>query len=89
MDYKPSDEAAELCGFTSPRASVSIIYTSETGAEGTLSFTLGTGSLDGAGCYLRLEGDTTIYQVDAASVDALLTTAESGLPGAAPAEETP
>ena len=89
VDYKPSDEAAELCGFTSPRASVSIIYTSETGAEGTLSFTLGTGSLDGAGCYLRLEGDTTIYQVDAASVDALLTTAESGLPGAAPAEEAP
>ena len=79
VDYKPSDEAASICGFDAPRAELSVYYETETGTEGSLKLTFGGASLDEDGCYVRMEGDPTIYQMDAAAVDTILAVAESGL----------
>ena len=69
MDYKPTDEAAALCGFDAPQATVTILYLNDTGTEGTLTLTFGSENLDQTGYYVRMEGDSTIYQMDTASVD--------------------
>ena len=79
VDYKPSDEAASICGFDAPRAELSVYYETETGTEGSVKLTFGGASLDEDGCYVRMEGDPTIYQMDAAAVDTILAVAESGL----------
>ena len=44
-----------------------------------MKLTFGGASLDEDGCYVRMEGDPTIYQMDAAAVDTILAVAESGL----------
>ena len=86
VDYKPTDEAVELCGFDAPRAVVTVIYLTETGTEQTLTLTFGSDNLDGTGCYVRVNEDTTIYQVDSGDADAILTVAASGLTETADAE---
>ena len=80
VDYKPTDEAAALCGFDAPQATVTILYLNDTGTEGTLTF--GSENLDQTGYYVRMEGDSTIYQMDTASVDTILSVAENGLTAA-------
>lgn len=81
VDYKPSDQAADICGFTTPAASLTVLYRTESGAEQTLSLVLGGKTLDGAGYYIRVGDDTTIYQAPAGSVEALLSVAAAGLAG--------
>ena len=56
MDYKPTDEAAALCGFDAPQATVTILYLNDTGTEGTLTLTFGSENLDQTGYYVRMEG---------------------------------
>ena len=82
VDYKPTDEAAALCGFDAPQATVTILYLNDTGTEGTLTLTFGSENLDQTGYYVRMEGDSTIYQIDTASVDTILSVAENGLTAA-------
>jgi len=82
VDYKPTDEAAALCGFDAPQATVTILYLNDTGTEGTLTLTFGSENLDQTGYYVRMEGDSTIYQMDTASVDTILSVAENGLTAA-------
>ena len=82
VDYKPTDEAAALCGFDAPQATVTILYQNDTGTEGTLTLTFGSENLDQTGYYVRMEGDSTIYQMDTASVDTILSVAENGLTAA-------
>ena len=79
VDYRPSDDAAGLCGFAEPTLNLSVIYLSEGGAEQTLLLTLGSVSLDGAGYYARMNDDPSIYQLDSTSISALLEMAASGL----------
>ena len=79
VDYKPTDEAASLCGFDSPQATVTVLYLDETGQEQTLVLTFGSENLDQTGYYVRVGEDTTIYQMDTAAVDTILSVAESGL----------
>ena len=79
VDYKPTDEAAELCGFDDPLATVTVLYLDETGQEQTLVLTFGRENLDQTGYYVQLGGDSTIYQMDTSSVDTILSVAESGL----------
>ena len=79
MDYKPTDEAAELCGFDDPLATVTVLYLDETGQEQTLVLTFGSENLDQTGYYVQLGEDSTIYQMDTSSVDTILSVAESGL----------
>ena len=78
-DYKPSDEAVELCGFGSPTAVLTASYVTDSGTEGTLTLTLGTKNVDGDSYYARMDDDTTIYLLSASAVSALVTAASSGL----------
>ena len=78
-DYKPSDEAVELCGFGSPTAVLTASYVTDSGTEGTLTLTLGTKNVDGDSYYARMDDDTTIYLISASAVSALVTAASSGL----------
>lgn len=79
VDYKPTDEAAELCGFDDPLATVTVLYLDETGQEQTLVLTFGSENLDQTGYYVQLGEDSTIYQMDTSSVDTILSVTESGL----------
>lgn len=78
-DYKPSDEAVELCGFGSPTAVLTASYVTDSGTEGTLTLALGTKNVDGDSYYARMDDDTTIYLLSASAVSALVTAVSSGL----------
>lgn len=78
-DYKPSDEAVELCGFGAPTAVLTASYVTDSGTEETLTLTLGTKNVDGDSYYARMDDDTTIYLLSASAVSALVTAASSGL----------
>ncbi len=79
VDYRPSDEAAELCGFAAPAAQVEVVYTTSGGGEQTLSFTVGSPLEDGSGRYVRLGEEAAIYAMDTACLDPLLPIAVQGL----------
>ena len=81
VDYKPTEEAVALCGFEAPAAQLEIVYRTETGAEQSFSLTAGAQSLDGSGRYVRLGGDSTIYEMTADSLTDLLAIAAGGLEG--------
>lgn len=79
VDYDPSDEALEICGFTTPAATVTVNYTSSAGTDETLSLTIGAQVLDGSGRYVRLGEASTIYSLPTASLDPLMRLAANGL----------
>lgn len=79
IDYNPSDEAAEICGFTPPAALLKADYITASGEEKSASLAVGTKTLDGSGYYACVNGEPTIYQVSPECVDALLAMAEAGL----------
>ena len=81
VDYKPTEEAVALCGFEAPAAQLEIVYRTESGAEQSFSLTAGAQSLDGSGRYVRLGGDSTIYEMTADSLTDLLAIAAGGLEG--------
>ena len=81
VDYKPTDEAVSLCGFDAPAAQVEAIYHTESGAELSFSLTVGAQTLDGSSRYIRLGGDSTIYETAADSLTNLLAIAANGLEG--------
>ena len=81
VDYKPTGEAVALCGFEAPAAQLEIVYRTESGAEQSFSLTAGAQSLDGSGRYVRLGGDSTIYEMTADSLTDLLAIAAGGLEG--------
>ena len=87
VDFKPSDEAVTLCGFDAPQAVLSVIYLSETGAEETLSLTIGAENLDQDGYYVRVNDDSTIDQMTASSLDSILAVAAGGLSAESGAEQ--
>ena len=79
--FRPSAEAAEICGFTDETAVV-LQATHHHGGE-NLQFTLTVGSvaLDGTSRYVRLNDEAPIYQMDETLLDSLLALAETGLEG--------
>lgn len=82
VDFKPTDEAVEICGFSEPTAVLTVEYTDETGAEQTLTVTVGgvmPSDGDTQNRYVRINDDTTIYEMTDISLNALLTLAQSGL----------
>ena len=87
VDYKPAEEAAVLCGFDAPRASVTVHYLEETGQEASMTLDIGGENLDQTGYYVRVNGDAAIYQIDTAGVDTILSVAEKGLAAAQGAAE--
>lgn len=49
VDYRPSDEAASICGFDAPDALVQVTYTPEDGSESIWTLTVGTTEPGGTG----------------------------------------
>ena len=79
VDYRPSDEAASLCGFDAPDALVQVTYTPEDGSESVWTLTVGTTEPGGTGRYARIGADTTIYLLETALLDPLMRIAAGGL----------
>lgn len=83
VDYRPSDEAAEICGFASPDAILKVEYAAA-GTDQTFTLTVGARMPDESGRYVQLGDDTTIYAVPSDHMDALMTISVSGMRGPAP-----
>ncbi|MDO4315830.1 MAG: DUF4340 domain-containing protein [Oscillospiraceae bacterium] len=81
VDYRPSDEAATICGFDEPAAKLKVEYVTDTGVEQTLELTIGLPLPDGSGRYTRLGEDTTIYLLPTAALDPLMRVSVNGLEG--------
>ena len=63
-------------------------YLTDSDDAQTLVLEIGGENLDGDGYYVRVNDDTTIYQMNLDDVDALLAAARSGLTAADGAENT-
>ena len=79
VDYRPSDEASEICGFSAPDAQVEVSYRTEGGTDQTLTLTVGKAPADGEGRYVRVGEDETIYLMETALLDPLMRLAANGL----------
>ena len=55
VDYRPTNDAAALCGFDKPDAVITVKYTGEGNTDGTLTLTVGDRVLDGDGRYVRMD----------------------------------
>ena len=82
VDYRPSAEAAEICGFDSPDAILKVEYAAG-GLDQTFTMNVGARMPDQSGRYVQLEDDSTIYAMPTESVDALMTISVAGMRGAA------
>ena len=80
VDYRPSDEAASICGFDAPAAQVSVFYRSG-GVDQMLCLAIGNPLPDGSGRYTRIGDDTTIYLLSTSLLDPLMRVSVSGLEG--------
>ena len=87
VDFKPTDEAVTICGFDEP-VTVTLNYLTDSDDAQTLVLEIGAENLDGDGYYVRVNDDTTIYQMNLDDVDALLAAARSGLTAADGTENT-
>ena len=89
VDYFPSEEAAEICGFQSADAILKAEYAAG-GMDQTFVLTVGARMPDESGRYVRLEEDGAIYALATDGVDALMTISVAGMRGVtqepAPAE---
>lgn len=79
VDYRPSDDAAVLCGSEQPAAQLKVFYTTASGADQTLTLTIGQPLLDGSGRYVWMDDDATIYHLPTAALDPLMRVSVSGL----------
>ncbi len=88
VDYFPSEEAAEICGFSPADAILKVEYAAN-GADQTFTLSVGARMPDESGRYVRLE-DGAIYALGTDSIDAVMTISVAGMRGAvqepAPAE---
>ena len=78
--YRPSEEAASICGFDNP-AKISVTYTTENGSDSALDLVIGAPLPDGSGRYVRLGEDSTIYLLPTESLDPLMHISAVGLEG--------
>lgn len=83
VDYRPSDDAAALCGFDKPDAVITVKYTGEDGKDEALTLTVGSQVLDGDGRYVRMDDDTSVYRMTADKLDMLMKVSVNGLESAA------
>ena len=69
VDYFPSEEAAEICGFHSADAILKVEYAAN-GTDQTFTLSVGARMPDQSGRYVRLEEDGAIYALSTDSIDA-------------------
>jgi len=83
VDYRPSEEAAEICGFgENPVAGLILSYAQEDSEdEGSLMVYIGEPDLSGTGRYVRFGSDSTIYLLPTAALDPLMRVSMYGLEG--------
>lgn len=83
VDYRPSEEAAKICGFgENPVAGLILTYTQEDSEEeGSLMVSIGEPDLSGTGRYVRIGSDSTIYLLPTAALDPLMRVSVYGLEG--------
>lgn len=79
VDYRPTDKAAEICGFTEPAAVLTVQSFTEGGADRTDVLTVGLPDPAGIGRYVRINNDDTIYLMATAYLDPLMRVAATGL----------
>lgn len=82
VDYFPSDEAAEICGFQPADAVLKVEYAAG-GTDQTFTLTVGARMPDESGRYVRLGEDGAIYALATGSIDAVMTISVAGMRGAA------
>ena len=56
-----------------------MFYTTASGADQTLTLTIGQPLLDGSGRYVWMDDDTTIYYLPTAALDPMMRISVSGL----------
>lgn len=79
VDYRPSDEAASICGFDAPAAQLTVAYHTETGERQELTLSIGTKAHEADGYYARWNDDATVYLLSAALAEPVLSAAANGL----------
>ena len=67
-DFAPSDGAAALCGLSPAAIALQVTYT-----DGSYTLSVGALAGDGASRFVTLNDDTTLYLMDAAPFEALLS----------------
>ena len=77
--FDPSDEAASICGFDTPAAGLTVVYTAN-GTDASLTLTIGSRLPDGSGRYVRLNESPTVYFLPTELLDPLMRLASEGLP---------
>lgn len=80
VDYYPSDEAAEICGFANPDAILKAEYAAG-GEERTFTLFVGARMPDESGRYVRLGEESAIYALSSGSIDAVMVISASGMRG--------
>lgn len=78
VSYRPSDEAATLCGFSAPTATIWANYTTSTDLEEHFQMVIGNLTLDGESRYVRVNNEPTIYSIPIDALDSILVVALSG-----------
>lgn len=81
VDYYPSDEALEICGFQNPDAILKVEHAA--GVDQTFTLRIGARMPDESGRYVQLEEGGPIYALPTDSVDAIMTISVAGMRGAA------
>ena len=81
VTYRPSPEAAALCGFTAPTATLWANYITSTELESHFQMVIGGLTLDGQGRYVRIGDDPSIYRISTDTLDSILVIALSGFEG--------
>lgn len=76
--YRPSDEAASICGFDAPDATVGVSYTVD-GEIQHLRLIIGKRLPDESGRYVRLNDDPSIYLLETALLDPMMHLAVVGM----------
>lgn len=78
VDYRPSDAAAELCGFAAP-STLTVTYRTATGTEETFQLLIGNQNMDGTGRYVRIGEAEAIYLMELELLDPMMSIAYQGL----------
>lgn len=78
VSYRPSDEAAALCGLSPANATIWINYKTSTDLEEHFQMVIGNLTLDGQNRYVRINGEKDIYSVSSELLDTILVISQQG-----------